>query len=288
MRPAPSVDPRSSRSRSSPPSGTRTWGRPSASATATASDVLPVPEGPARQGTAATVPGGAGRTTSAGAPVSPPPGRGPSTVSGPRVCGHAASRSTRRALTRSRPPCVRLSAAATSAGSNRSGVRRRHGSERTVRARSAAWSTARSPAATAWCSSSRSVSRTRRGGPAPTSDPSICSRRARAVASSRPVSGGAGPVSVSGASPAVSAGSASGSSGSAAGPGPPASSPNASTSSTMGVRPVAARSGRPHRWRRAEVVTTYAASAGVGPAEPAAARRSMTSIASQYSLSVEG
>ena len=256
MRPAPSIDPRSSRSRSAPPSGTRTWGRPSASATATASDVLPVPDGPTRQGTAATVPGGAGHTTSAGACVSVPPPPGRSTVSGPRVCGHAASRSTRRALTRSSPPCVRSSACTTCAGSNRSGARLRHGRDRTVRARSATSSTARSPDATAWCSSSRSVSQAEGGGPAPTSDPSIWSRRARAVASMRPVSGGAGPVSVSGGSPVVSAASASGSSGSAAGPTLPASSPNASASSTMGARPEAAMSGRPHRWRSAEVVTT--------------------------------
>ena len=49
------------------------------------------------------------------------PRRGVSTVSRPRVCGHAASTSRRRVLTGSRPPWVRSSACFRCSGSNRCG-----------------------------------------------------------------------------------------------------------------------------------------------------------------------
>jgi len=102
MRPEPpSSVPWSKRQASCPPSITCTWGRPSAAAAATASDVLPTPDGPARHGTGDA--DAAGRTTSAsGAPpaATSRPASAPSTVSRPLLCGQAASASTSRDLAR--------------------------------------------------------------------------------------------------------------------------------------------------------------------------------------------
>ena len=255
------------------PSGTRTWVRPSASATATASDDFPVPQAPARQGTRAWSRGGPGRTTSAGLFVSAPaPRSGPSTVSGPRICGHAASTSSRRFLTCSRPPWVRSSACFRCTGSNRAGSRVRHGSDRTIPARSSTSSTALACGASVRRSARRSDLQTGCGSPAPSRAPTAWSTRAPGVTNARTASSAAAADRPPAAADAASA--AAGGSSTAAGPTAPSRSrPSASRSSTTGTRPHAARSGRPHRSRCSAVVTTQAPYAGSCPSPPASGPR---------------
>ena len=236
MHPGPSSSwPRTRFVVSSLPSVTRTWGRPSASAAARASDDLPVPDGPARHGTRTGARGGRGRTSSALVTFAAPPRRGgASTVSRPPA-RLVASASTRRPLTRSRPAWVRSRPCRRRTGSNRAGACARHGSATAISVRATAFSTACMPDACACSRACRSIAWTAAG--------STPLSRAASAPSGSPLFG-------ENAAPASTGTSTADSDHSAASQ----STSNACASSTR--RASAVTSGRPHRGRCSSVVTT--------------------------------
>ena len=239
---------------SSLPSVTRTWGRPSASAAATASDVLPVPPGPARHGTRTGARGSRGRTSSAEVTFSAPPRRGgASTVSRPPARRLAASTSTRRLLTRSRPPWVRSRPCRRRTGSNRAGACVRHGSATAIAVRASAFSTASTPDACAACwRARRSIAWTSAGSSPLSRAASTRSTRGPPPASARTAASApsGSPSPGEGAAPASTGTSTADADHSAASQ----STSNACASSTR--RASAVTSGRPHRGRCSSVVTT--------------------------------
>ena len=182
---AASSRPRIRRGVSSSPSVTCTV-RPSAPAAATASDVLPVPPGPARHAMRTGARSVRGHTSSADPASSPPPLRGgASTVRRPPVRRLAASTSTRRLLTRSRPPWLRSSACRRWTGSNRAGACVRHGRATAIAVRSSAFSTASLPDASACWRARRSIAWTTAGSTPPARAASTRSTRGPGATSAR-------------------------------------------------------------------------------------------------------
>ena len=182
---ASSSRPRIRRGVSSSPSVTCTV-RPSAPAAATASDVLPVPPGPARHAMRTGARSVRGHTSSADPASSPPPLRGgASTVRRPPVRRLAASTSTRRLLTRSRPPWLRSSACRRWTGSNRAGACVRHGRATAIAVRSSAFSTASLPDASACWRARRSIAWTTAGSTPPARAASTRSTRGPGATSAR-------------------------------------------------------------------------------------------------------
>ena len=253
MHPGPSPSwPRTRCAVSSLPSVTRTWGRPSASAAARASDVRPVPRGPARHGTRPGARGGRGRTSSALVTFAAPPRRGgASTVSRPPA-RLVASASTRKFLTRSRPAWVRSRPCRRRTGSNRAGACARHGSATAIAIRASTFSTACMPDACACSRACRSIAWTAAGSTPLSRAASARSTRGPGAASARTAasSPSGSPLFGENVAPASTGTSTADSDHSAASQ----STLNASASSTR--RASAVTSGRPHRGRCSAVVTT--------------------------------
>ena len=143
----PRYDPRTCRLVAFPFRDTLTGVRPRASAMACASDVLPVPAGPARQRTDARPLTGPVRTTSVGNPFvsARRHEHGPSKVSRSRAWGHDARNRRMPALTPSSAAWVRPSTCATCARSNRWDSDFAHGRSSTTRTRSSSASATLAP-----------------------------------------------------------------------------------------------------------------------------------------------
>ena len=146
----------------------------------------PSPPGPARHAMRTGARSVRGHTSSADPASSPPPLRGgASTVRRPPVRRLAASTSTRRLLTRSRPPWLRSSACRRWTGSNRAGACVRHGRATAIAVRSSAFSTASLPDASACWRARRSIAWTTAGSTPPARAASTRSTRGPGATSAR-------------------------------------------------------------------------------------------------------